>query len=141
MPLPTAETILPTEFPHFLEHLQGLLRNLPDAMPVGDKYSTFLSFSLDPELVENTGHEIGALSEQFKRIFGWRARTTGDGVLPIEERGLPNCSVVNVFHHFHHQYPEDVVLKKWAVDIAIGAEKVYRQYGLMVINCLLVSVM
>ena len=136
MLLPTAETILPAEFPHFLQHLESLLNNLPDAIPIGDKYSAFLTFVLDPELVEKTGHEIGALSEQFKRIFGWQARTTSDGILSIEERGLPICSVVKVFQRFHHQYPEDVVLKKWAVDIAIGAGKVYSQHGLLVIKYL-----
>ena len=62
-------------------HLESLLNNLPDAIPIGDKYSAFLAFVLDPELVDKTGHEIGALSEQFKRIFGWQARTTGDGIL------------------------------------------------------------
>lgn len=53
MPLPAAETILPAEFPHFLHHLDGLFQNLPDAMPIGDKYSAFLRFTLDPELVED----------------------------------------------------------------------------------------
>ncbi|KAF8137528.1 hypothetical protein EV363DRAFT_1536446 [Boletus edulis] len=131
---PTPELLTPEQFKAFLKHLDALLQNLPDAVPVGvptaSKYDYFLSFTLDADLEERTGCEIGAFNEQLKGIFGWKARTTGDGILPIDERGEPICAVVSVLRRFHEKYPNDAIVKKWAVDIALGAEKLYRQHGI-----------
>ena len=49
--------------------------------------SVFLSFRIDPDLLELTGCEVSALSEQLKKVFGWNARTTGDGIVPITRHG------------------------------------------------------
>ncbi|KAF8124090.1 hypothetical protein EV363DRAFT_1454853 [Boletus edulis] len=136
-PIPTPESLTPEEFKGFLKYLDTLLQNLPDALSVGiptaSKYDIFLSFTLDDALQERTGCEIGAFNEQFKGIFGWKARTTGDGILPIEERGEPICAVVSILRGFHEKHPNDVIVKKWAVDIALGAEKLYKQYGIEVL--------
>ncbi|KAG1760357.1 hypothetical protein EDD22DRAFT_82773 [Suillus occidentalis] len=47
----------------------------------------------------------------------------------IEERGAPICAVVDVLNNFHVKYPTDNVIKKWAVDIGIGAQEIYSQHN------------
>ncbi|KAG2072972.1 hypothetical protein BDR04DRAFT_1141453 [Suillus decipiens] len=123
------ESLTPAEFQGILEYLRILLQNLPTALPVSSaftsKYLAFLSFTIDAELLDRTGSEIGALNEQFKQIFGWQTRTTGSGIVAIEERGEAICAVVDVLEDFHVRYPTDNVIKKWAVDIGIGLQEVY----------------
>jgi hypothetical protein len=91
-----------------------------------------LDFSLDPELMERTGCEVSTLSEQLKRVFGWAARTTGDGIIPIVERGAAICALHDVFSAFFTKYPDNNVLKKWIIDVMVGAEKVYKTYNIEV---------
>jgi len=102
MPFPTPESLTPAEFQDVPVYLRTLLQNLPPALPAGtslaSKYLIFLSFTLDDELQECTGSEIGALNEQFKQIFGWKTRTTGSGILLVEERGPPICAVELLQH-------------------------------------------
>ncbi|KAG1729099.1 uncharacterized protein EDB91DRAFT_1160234 [Suillus paluster] len=134
MSFPAPESLTPAEFQGILEYLRILLQNLPTAFPVGSaftsKYLAFLSFTIDAELLDRTGSEIGALNEQFKQIFGWQTRTTGSGIVAIEERGEPICAVVDVLEDFHVRYPTDNVIKKWAVDIGIGVQEVYSQHNI-----------
>ncbi|KAK0479736.1 hypothetical protein IW261DRAFT_1478913 [Armillaria novae-zelandiae] len=47
----------------------------------------FATFCIDQAILECTEDEVGAINESFKAIFSWRTRTTGDGILDIEERG------------------------------------------------------
>lgn len=61
--------------------LDCLLRHLPSQLPLptslnASKYACFSNFSLDKDEVTDYG-EVGALNEQFKRVFGWKTRTTG----------------------------------------------------------------
>ncbi|KAF8426149.1 hypothetical protein L210DRAFT_935198 [Boletus edulis BED1] len=124
----------PNEFSRFLSYLRLLLRDLPPALPVRDstvsKYSSFVSFEVEEELLGRTDAEIGALNEQLKAVFGWKSRTTGDQILSIEERGAPVLAIVDILERFHLKYPKDNVLKKWGIDIAAGAHKIYNQYGM-----------
>lgn len=91
MALPAPESLSPKEFPTFLAYLHTLLQDLPEDLPVRDspmsqsKYFSFMSFQIDEELLDRTGTEIGVLNEQFKAVFGWKSRTTGDQILSIEE--------------------------------------------------------
>ncbi|KAF8221637.1 hypothetical protein L208DRAFT_1426591 [Tricholoma matsutake] len=78
------------------------------------------ALSLDQEQLETTGSEVSTLSEQLKGTFGWNSRSTGDGIVPITE----------VFEQFFAKYPHDNVLKKWIIDVAKGAEKVYVMFGI-----------
>ncbi|KAA1474805.1 hypothetical protein DENSPDRAFT_350604, partial [Dentipellis sp. KUC8613] len=117
-----------------LHELRELLKNLPAglSLPSDDyksKYSCFLSFGLDTDLLAKIEDEVGTLNEQFKGVFGWHTRTSGDGILVIEERGQPICAVVDVLATFLSKYPGNGVLLKWAIDIAEGARKVYREFG------------
>jgi hypothetical protein len=130
---PAPESLTLTEFQGVLKYLRTLLQNLPTALSVGtaftSKYLIFLKFMINNELLDHTGSEIGALNEQFKQIFGWKTRTTGSGIIMIEERGAPICAVVDVLDNFHVKYPTDNVIKKWAVDIGIGVQEIYSQHN------------
>ena len=76
---------------HFLDRLKLLIEILPRQLPAKTEaesvFATFLAFRIDPDLLELTGCEVSALSEQLKRVFGWNARTTGDGIVSITEHG------------------------------------------------------
>ena len=73
---------------HFLDRIKLLIENLPWQLPVKTEvesvFATFLAFRINPDLLELTGCEVSALSEQLKRVFGWNAR---DGIVSITERG------------------------------------------------------
>ncbi|KAK0480576.1 hypothetical protein IW261DRAFT_1473378 [Armillaria novae-zelandiae] len=47
----------------------------------------FATFCIDQAILECAEDEVGAINESFKAIFSWRTRTTGDGILDIEEHG------------------------------------------------------
>ena len=85
MNLPEPHQASKEEIMHTLNHLSGLLINLPKGLPTGSKYNTFKSFSLDPDLLDKTGDEVAAMGEQLKSVFGWSIQTTGDGILNISE--------------------------------------------------------
>ncbi|KAI0643457.1 ribonuclease H-like domain-containing protein [Trametes meyenii] len=123
------------DFGAFLSRLRLLLdpQNLPTQLPLRDgyesKYAVFLNFELDPEILEKTEGEVATVSEQFKGVFGWQARTTGDGIIPIEERGSALSAVVDVLRRYHEKHPQDAVLQKWAYDLGTAAEHVYSMYN------------
>ena len=91
MALTSTEIISREGFITALARLDHLLANLPAQLPSGDgsasRYGSFLSFTLDPDTLEKTGDEVATLGEQLEGIFGWRTRTSGDGIIPIVERG------------------------------------------------------
>jgi hypothetical protein len=78
-------------FASVLTRLDWLLANLPTQLPQNDgaesRYQVFLSFGLDPDILEKNGYEVAMLGEQLKGFFGWKTCTSGDGVIPILERG------------------------------------------------------
>lgn len=83
-----------------LDNLKLLLDHLPWQLPLtnGDSaFSMFLDFNIDPDLLEKTGCEVSALSEQLKGIFGWSAQTTGDGIVAIDKRGDAISSLCNAY--------------------------------------------
>lgn len=99
MILPEPQKAFREEISLVLNHLHGLLANLPEELPSSEdspglvsqvsQYEKFKSFSLNPQLLERTGDEVATLGEQLESIFGWTARTSGDGVIVISERGWP----------------------------------------------------
>ena len=92
----------------------------------------FLSFALDPEILEKTGDEVATLGEQLESIFGWKAHTSGDGIIPILEWGKVICALQCLLKKYHEKYPESNVLKKWVIDITTGTEKVFALYKIAV---------
>ena len=120
-----------------LHRLRFLLTNLPQSLPCpqtiqASKYKDFVNFTPDPVQIEYTGDEASAVSTQFKSIFGWQARTTGDGIIVLTERGEALSSVVDVLSTYIAKYPENNLLKKWVQDITNAAEKVFRETGVPV---------
>jgi hypothetical protein len=97
-------------------------------------FATFLSFRIDPYILELTGCEVSALSEQLKKVFGWNARTTGDGIVSITERGDTVCAMHKVFKDFWERHPENNVLRKWIFDVLKGVEKAYELHN-MAVRC------
>lgn len=124
---------LDTEPP--LDRLRLLLENLPIQLPRktsgNSLFESFLplNFSLNQDLLEKTGSETSALSKHLKRIFGWQARTSGDGVVSILERGDAVLAMHQVLSTFSKKYPDDGVLQKWINDIIMGAEKTYELHN------------
>ncbi len=118
-----------------LDKLQLLLENLPNQLPLkpitgpdASQYTSLIGFKPDDELVDLTGSKAGALNVHLERVFGYAARSTGDGILPILERGPGICAMHDILSDYCNEFQDDNVLKKWAVDIAEGAEKVYNTY-------------
>jgi hypothetical protein len=136
MVLPAAERTSPEEFKPVLARLEYLLANLPEQLPASDsffsRYGAFLSFALDPDILEKTGDEIATLSEQLEGIFGWDARTSGDGIIPIVERGKAICALHHILKEYHEKFPDNNVLKKWVLDVIAGAEKAFMTCGVAV---------
>ena|ERR1700722_3580362 len=115
-----------------LARLELLLTHLPDTLPdPAPELSSypFISFELDQDLYEKIEDEVGTLNEQFKRAFGWKSRTTGDGILPITERGESICAVVDVLSKYLEKHPGNAILEKWTDDIIEGAKKIYQLAG------------
>jgi hypothetical protein len=101
---------------------------LPNPSPSHSQYSSFVNFSLDPDYLEKTGDEVATLGEQLEQVFGWRARTTGDGIIDIEERGEAICALQPLLLGFYKRFPSNSVLQKWIVDILAGVEKVFHRF-------------
>ena len=101
MPYPSAETLSDDEFKEVLAHLNTLLRMLPAQLPFKtlseSQFAQFQNFEPDPEMLEKTGCEVAALGEELEHVFGWKARSSGDGMLPIKERGPGICSLHQAF--------------------------------------------
>lgn len=123
-------------FAAYLARLRSLLDpgNLPISLPLRNKstesiYGAFLHFTIDPDILEKTGDEVGAFSEQLKAIFGWKTRSSGDGIIPIKERGRALSAAVDVLSQFHEKHPNNAVIEKWGFDIGKGVERVYQIYG------------
>ncbi|KAJ7671145.1 hypothetical protein B0H17DRAFT_1141586 [Mycena rosella] len=134
MPYPPAETISDEEFRGALEMLNPLLAHLPAALPRKEgNDSAFIEFSaspfcLDKGYLARTESEVATISEMLKRVFGWKTRTTGDGIVEITEAGAGICSLYPVFREFCRKYPGNNVIRKWVLDIIAGVEKVYKKW-------------
>ena len=79
-----------------------------------------------------TGSRAGALNMHLEHLFGHAARSTGDGVIPILERGPAICAIYDLLKEYCAEFPNDNMLKKWVIDVAIGAEKVYNTHQVTV---------
>ena len=116
MPYPPPEKASPEEISNILAKLEVLLMDLPSQLPRGDgfnsKYGAFLAFTLDEDILEKTGDEVAALSEQLEHAFSWRSRTTSDNVIPIVERGEAICALHSILVDFYARFPHNNVLKE-----------------------------
>ena len=120
-----------------LDRLHLLLHSLPTQLPDFDSrtscYAPFLDFSLSADLIEKTGSETSALSEQLKEVFGWQTQSSGDdSIVSILECSKGICALHSVLTTFSQRYPKDAILNKWIDDIIAGAEKVFGTYDIPV---------
>jgi len=133
---PAPETLSRDEFQPYLIKLRLLFDNLPGQLPSKDitesAYASFVNFEPDEDVVELTGSKVGALNMHLERTFGFKARSEGDGVVPIIERGSSICMLHGILEKYCQEYPDDNILKKWVLDLVKAAEKVYTMYGIAV---------
>ena len=130
MNLPEPHQASKEQIAHTLNHLCGLLINLPKGLPIGSKYDAFKSFRLDPNLLNKTRDEVAAMGEQLESVFGWSTWTTGDGILNISKWGTGIQAIQPILAEFFEKYLENAVLKKWIIDMTHGAEKAFTNHGL-----------
>ncbi|KAJ3791690.1 hypothetical protein GGU11DRAFT_751268 [Lentinula aff. detonsa] len=135
----SASDELPPDIQNKLLYLQTLTENLPSTLHTPQhgerpKYA-FHNFRPDPAFLQRTEDEVGAINESLKVIFGWKTRTTGDGIITIEERGK-NCIglVAGVLEGYLKQHKDgsgqpNAVLVKWVEDISKGCEKAIKLAG------------
>ncbi|RXW20375.1 hypothetical protein EST38_g5489 [Candolleomyces aberdarensis] len=133
-----AHALLLPEISEIMDKMKLLISRLPHDLPEEpielSKYAEFIDFKLDEELLEKTGDKGSALSEHLKRVFGWASRSTGDGIIPITERGRPLIAIQDVLKTYLAQNPGNSVIVKWVGDIIIGLEKVYKDFGVDIPN-------
>jgi len=137
MPLPPPEKIPDHEFVGILDTLAFLILHLPTKLPHKTESDTIFKeflppFELDPDYFDKTEDEIATIGEQLERVFGFKARSSGDGVLDIRERGPGLSAVHGVLDEYYHKYPNNMVHKKWIVDITNAVECVYLNYNVPV---------
>jgi len=77
--IPNIESLSHGDFRcQILDRLKLLLHHLPRQLPIraaDSAFSSFLFFRIDPDLLEKTGCEVSALSEQLKRILDMISET------------------------------------------------------------------
>jgi hypothetical protein len=129
MELPTLESMSHIQVIESLAHLKDLLQALPHSLPVpplmDSKYTSFLSFTLDPDIRKKTSCDVATLGEQLEAVFGYRAHTTGDGTIPIVECGMCIEAIHPILDMYYKKNPNNNVMKKWVVNIYQAALKVH----------------
>ncbi|KAJ3725292.1 ribonuclease H-like domain-containing protein [Lentinula raphanica] len=130
---------LPPNITQKLHWLRLLLDSLPKALPSPQRGELpkhpFGTFRPDAAFLERTEDEVGAINESFKAIFGWRTRTTGDGIIDIKEQGKNSIgAVADLLEGYLKKYKDssgapNAILVKWVEDISKGCEKVIKQHG------------
>ena len=70
MALPPPEKLMGIQISSTLSKLKYLLENLPPALPLLNvsRYNTFLTFDLDPEILDKMGDKVATLGEQLEYI-------------------------------------------------------------------------
>ena len=96
---PAPEKLSDQDLSLILNKLRLLLENLPNQLPVNGQdslYASLIGFQPDEESIEMTGSKAGALNIHLERMFGYAARSVGDGILPILERGPSICAIHDI---------------------------------------------
>ncbi len=112
---PAPEKLSTEDLGLILDKLWLLLENLPNQLPVNgqdSRYASLIGFQPNEELIKMTGSKAGALNIHLECVFGYAARSVGDGILPILERGPPICAIHNILHDYCTEFPSDNILFK-----------------------------
>ena len=109
---PPPENLSHQDLGPILNKLRLLLDDLPNQLPWKlvngpdpSHYASLVGFQPDNELMEMTGSRAGALNVHLERMFGYAARSTGDGILPIMERGPGVCAIHDVLKDYCTEFP------------------------------------
>ena len=136
---PAPETLSHKDLGPILDKLRLLLENLPNQLPSKSvsgpdpsRYASLVGFQPDDEHLEMTESRAGALNMHLEHLFGHAARSTGEGVIPILERSPAVCAIYDLLKEYCAEFPNDKKLKKWVIDVAMGAEKVYNTHQVTV---------
>ncbi|KAK0465663.1 hypothetical protein IW261DRAFT_1613415 [Armillaria novae-zelandiae] len=102
----------------------------------GDMFEKVSVFKMtDSDEIQRLKEPDLAINESFKAIFGWRTRTTGDGILDIEEHGKHGIgAVADLLEGYLKKYREkkgspNAVLVKWVEDLSAGCVKIYHTHN------------
>ena len=135
MPFPSPDTVSEAEFTQALDAFRFLLENLPEKVPYKAAQDTAFGeflvrpFQLDEKYMDLTGDECSTISEQLKRAFGWNARIVEGGLIEGLERGPGLVGIHEIISQYHQKHPNNIVLKKWALDIVTALENVFEKHG------------
>ncbi|KAJ2994662.1 hypothetical protein NUW54_g7512 [Trametes sanguinea] len=114
-----------------LSQLEYALQNLPESLPApeySDRFHFGPNYRPDEDDINLIGTVPGAINRALEVAFGFGARTEGDGILPITERGAGICGLVDALRLYRDTCPapeRDTILAKWIDDIWSGAKKAY----------------
>jgi hypothetical protein len=75
---------------------------------------------------------VATPGEQPEHIFGWKTRSSGDGIIQIRKWGKAICALHPILKQYYEKYPSNNVLKKSVIDVIAGVEKVYEAHGVAV---------
>lgn len=111
-----------------LNYLHHLLHNLPSSIPLDDNHYHFDSFEcVDPEWVELTGTDAGALNHLLEVTFGRRDQ----GFIKFKEHGPGLEGVVHALRKYiTGTEGENGLLLKWIDDLISAAKEAYQQAGM-----------
>ena len=104
---------------HKLQRLSKYLSHLPSILAVkspSESRYNFNNFEPDADWIEDIGI-VGAVNRQLEIQLGTRA----DGPIEFTERGPPVEALVSVLSRYTRDFPNNVLLEKWADDALAGA--------------------
>ena len=140
MPFPPPEQLSDEEFAKIPPTLAFWVSSLPPELPSKKEDSIFSDFLARPfdkspaykEWVDKADCKIGALNRMLKKIFGWDARSIGDGRVDITERGPGITAMSEVLMSFYEKHPQDNIVRKLFVEIANDVEHFFEKSGAQV---------
>lgn len=124
-----SETVLSkTEILNLLLKLDHLLQNLPESLPLPQKdnscYGKLLSFHpLPSDWLECIG-PVGTVNRQLEVVFGTRAFG-----FKLKERGPILARVVPILRQYLFEFPTDIILQKWLLDLVRAASEAHTSIG------------
>ena len=112
------KSMTPSEVKECLQTLKILLQNLPETVPKNNKYYNFQGWAPDPEKVEDMGMD-GAVNNASEVIFCPNGCLSGP--FELKEQGDGLTAVVDVLGKQISDFPTNVILQKWVVDLTDSA--------------------
>ena len=133
---PAPETLSHKDLGPILDKLRLLLENLPNQLPsksvskpIPLDMRRWLAFSPMMNILKwrevELGHSTCILSIYLDMLQDLQV------MVPILERG-PAISIYDLLEEYRAEFPNDNMLKKWVIDVAMGAEKVYNTHQVTV---------